>query len=357
MESVYTDLGHGVRITKEPFHGVPFMNLSHLMRDVERRKKKIKDLSHLNDALKGETVTHVVGLESGGFPLGAWLADELNAAFVPIRKPGKLPPPVKSVEYAMEYREKNSMEIGQDAFENVEKPIVVICDDVVVTGGTLGGAIELVKSCGATVKAVAAFIDFGKENVWKETVPIIYNFLYTPGKEYVKMNNVQPIVMLYGKRYSGKDTMAEKGLHGMKRVSIGDVMKREYMKENPSVNLFDRSQKEKHRKDLMAYTSQQPFEYWLAKTPYDDGCVVTDLRTLKEIGYVKSRFTRVVLVNLQITDEERKRRGFVYDPYYDKSSLETELENYAKFDLILDNNDMEELQKGREKILNFMERM
>ena len=83
----------------------------------------------------------VCGIESRGFLIGAPLALELGVAFVPIRKPGKLPAAVERVEYALEYG-TDSLEIHKDALQPGQR--VLLADDLLATGGTISAAAQLV---------------------------------------------------------------------------------------------------------------------------------------------------------------------------------------------------------------------
>ena len=96
----------------------------------------------LFDYYKDKKITKVVGIESRGFIMGAVLASKLNAGFVPIRKPDKLPAPVFSKSYSLEYGE-NILNIHQDALE--EDDIVLLHDDLMATGGSANAAIDLIK--------------------------------------------------------------------------------------------------------------------------------------------------------------------------------------------------------------------
>ena len=93
------------------------------------------------DYYKDKKITKVVGIESRGFILGAVLASKLNAGFVPIRKPDKLPAPVFSKSYSLEYGE-NILNIHQDALEKDD--IVLLHDDLMATGGSANAAIDLI---------------------------------------------------------------------------------------------------------------------------------------------------------------------------------------------------------------------
>ena len=88
-------------------------------------------------------ITKVVGIESRGFILGGALAARLNAGFVPIRKPGKLPAPTFSKSYSLEYGE-NILHVHQDALETGD--VVLLHDDLLATGGSAKAAIELIRN-------------------------------------------------------------------------------------------------------------------------------------------------------------------------------------------------------------------
>jgi adenine phosphoribosyltransferase len=93
-------------------------------------------------------VDAVLGIESRGFLLGAPLALRLNAAFVPVRKPKKLPCATDRVEYALEYG-TDALEMHKDALKRGSR--IVICDDVIATGGTAAATVELARMQGAEV--------------------------------------------------------------------------------------------------------------------------------------------------------------------------------------------------------------
>jgi len=102
--------------------------------------------------------THVLGLESRGFIFGSALAHRLGVGFVPARKPGKLPMPTFFETYASEYGE-SSLHIHQDAFKPGDR--VLICDDVLATGGTAGAARRIIEQTGAHPLALTLFIELG----------------------------------------------------------------------------------------------------------------------------------------------------------------------------------------------------
>jgi adenine phosphoribosyltransferase len=95
-----------------------------------------------------DEITHVVAIESRGFILGAPIAQHLSAAFVPIRKPGKLPSHVERVEYALEYG-LDALEVHRDAFGDGHR--VLLVDDVLATGGTANAACQVIERLGGEV--------------------------------------------------------------------------------------------------------------------------------------------------------------------------------------------------------------
>lgn len=101
-------------------------------------------------------ITKVAGIESRGFILGSILANKLNAGFIPIRKRGKLPAEIFSQSYDLEYG-SDTLEIHRDAL--VPEDVVLIHDDLLATGGTVGAAIELVKMFGISKMFVNFFVE------------------------------------------------------------------------------------------------------------------------------------------------------------------------------------------------------
>jgi adenine phosphoribosyltransferase len=98
----------------------------------------------------------VLGIESRGFMFAAPIALRLGAAFIPVRKPGKLPRRCDRVEYALEYG-KDAVEMHADALQRGSRVLVV--DDVIATGGTARAAIELAQGQGAEVVAATFLLE------------------------------------------------------------------------------------------------------------------------------------------------------------------------------------------------------
>jgi adenine phosphoribosyltransferase len=106
----------------------------------------------------GEHVDAIVGIEARGFIFGGALAARLNASFVPVRKPGKLPAAVDRVELTTEYS-RDALEMHKGSLR--EEARVVVVDDVLATGGTARGAAELVNRQGGYVIGYAFVVELG----------------------------------------------------------------------------------------------------------------------------------------------------------------------------------------------------
>lgn len=125
-----------------PIEGIQF-------KDITTAFDKPECLKYMRDEIsamyKDKGITKVVGLESRGFILGGAIAAELGAGFVLVRKPGKLPAETVKVSIVKEYG-RDMIEIHKDALN--EDDVVLIHDDLLATGGSMAGAIELVKKFG-----------------------------------------------------------------------------------------------------------------------------------------------------------------------------------------------------------------
>jgi adenine phosphoribosyltransferase len=108
------------------------------------------------DQVDGRTIDLVVGMESRGFILSAPLANKLQAGFVPVRKLGKLPADTIEVEYALEYGTA-TLEIHRDAIQPGQR--VLIVDDLLATGGTVMGTIELVRRLGGEIAGLSFMVE------------------------------------------------------------------------------------------------------------------------------------------------------------------------------------------------------
>jgi len=128
-----------------PKPGILFYDLTTLLKDARGFRALIDKLcEHYN----GKKIDVVAGIEARGFIFAPALAYRLGAGFVPVRKPKKLPWKTEKVTYALEYG-TDSLEIHQDAVQKGQR--VLVCDDLLATGGTAAATIELVRKLGAEV--------------------------------------------------------------------------------------------------------------------------------------------------------------------------------------------------------------
>jgi adenine phosphoribosyltransferase len=117
----------------------------------------------------GEHVDAIVGIEARGFIFGGALAARLNASFVPVRKPGKLPAEVDRVEHVTEYS-RDALEMHKGSIR--EGAHVVVVDDVLATGGTALGAAELVRKQGGYVVGYAFVVELAFLNGRERLLPV-----------------------------------------------------------------------------------------------------------------------------------------------------------------------------------------
>jgi adenine phosphoribosyltransferase len=157
-----------------PKKGILFRDVTTLIQDKAAFKKAV-DL--LAKAFKGKKFDKVVGVEARGFIFGAAIAHKLGAGFVPVRKKGKLPFKTISATYALEYG-TDTLEIHQDAIAKGEK--VLIIDDLLATGGTVGAVIELVGKLGGKIGGIGFVIELvdlkGKEKLQNYPVYSLVKF-------------------------------------------------------------------------------------------------------------------------------------------------------------------------------------
>jgi len=136
-----------------PKPGIVFRDITTLLRHPEGLQYTIDTLAEKCADLGAD---YIVGMESRGFIFGAPLAYKLNTGFIPVRKPGKLPAAVHSVEYELEYG-SDRLEIHQDAIEPGCR--ILIVDDVIATGGTAGATARLIEQAGCELVGFAFIIE------------------------------------------------------------------------------------------------------------------------------------------------------------------------------------------------------
>src|SRR5690242_3017594 len=136
-----------------PKKGILFYDITTLLKDRVGFATLIDALSEYYLAKK---VDLVLGIEARGFIFGPALAYRLNAGFVPIRKPKKLPAETAKVTYQLEYG-SDSLEVHKDAIRRGQR--VIIVDDLLATGGTCAATVQLVKSLGGNIAGLAFVVE------------------------------------------------------------------------------------------------------------------------------------------------------------------------------------------------------
>lgn len=136
-----------------PIPGILFRDVTPLLKDAGGFRAAI-DL--MSAPYKDAHVDYVVAIEARGYILGAPIAYELGAGFIPVRKPGKLPFDKINVDYELEYG-NNTLEMHADAVANGERVLVV--DDLLATGGTAAATGQLLRKFGAHVVGFAFLIE------------------------------------------------------------------------------------------------------------------------------------------------------------------------------------------------------
>ena len=150
------DLERRIRdIPDFPKPGIRYKDITPLLLDAGALRQAVRDLA---DWAHPRGVDYVVAAEARGFILGAALAIELGAGFVPARKPGKLPAQTISADYILEYG-VDSLEMHSDALAHGAR--VLVHDDLLATGGTARALADLVQGVGAEVVGCAFLVELG----------------------------------------------------------------------------------------------------------------------------------------------------------------------------------------------------
>jgi adenine phosphoribosyltransferase len=154
MDQRLTDLKSTIRsIPDYPKPGVVFRDITTLLGDARAFRRTVDELVQ---PWPGSKIDKIAGIEARGFILGGAVAHQLSAGFVPIRKKGKLPHETVRVAYSLEYG-IDEMEMHRDAITPGDR--VILVDDLIATGGTAAGAIQLLRNLGADVVAAVFVID------------------------------------------------------------------------------------------------------------------------------------------------------------------------------------------------------
>jgi len=150
------DLKNTIRdIPDWPKKGIIFKDITTLLKE----PAALKTASELiYDQVKDLGITKVAAIESRGFILGGALALKLNAGFIPVRKPNKLPADTVKIQYQLEYG-TDTLEMHRDAIVPGDR--VLLHDDVLATGGTAAATVSLIEQIGGTVAGCSFIIELG----------------------------------------------------------------------------------------------------------------------------------------------------------------------------------------------------
>jgi len=162
-----------------PKPGILFRDITTLLAKPEALRATI-DL--IAERFKDSNIGYVAGLESRGFIFGSAVAERLGAGLILVRKPGKLPAATERHEYTLEYG-TDALEIHKDAFtyhKDQSNKRVLICDDLLATGGTASAAAQLITKVGGELAGAAFVIELaglgGRAKL--NTVPEIYSLIH-----------------------------------------------------------------------------------------------------------------------------------------------------------------------------------
>jgi len=136
-----------------PKPGILFKDITPLLRNAAGLALAVELMAN---PFRGAGIHAVAGAESRGFIFGTAVAQALSCGFIPIRKKGKLPPPVQSVQYQLEYG-SDTLEVRDDAVRPGQRVLMV--DDLLATGGTMAACVRLMQQIGADVVGATVLIE------------------------------------------------------------------------------------------------------------------------------------------------------------------------------------------------------
>ncbi len=172
MTNINSYVKDHIRIVPDfPKKGIMFLDITTATKDAKSMQYMI---DFLFDKFKNENIDYVAGIESRGFIFGAALAYKLNAGFIPIRKPNKLPADTIKETYSLEYG-TDTIEMHADSLNEGDRVLVI--DDLLATGGTACAACNLVKRTGAVPVAAAFIIELdplkGRQKIEEAGVKVV----------------------------------------------------------------------------------------------------------------------------------------------------------------------------------------
>ena len=157
-----------------PKDGIIFKDICPLLRSPDGWGEVMRQLGYFCEEINPDCI---VGIESRGFIVGTALATRQRMSFIPIRKKGKLPGEVASVDYTLEYG-KDTLEMQSDTFTKGTR--VLLVDDLLATGGTAGAASDLINLAGGNLVGCAFIIELsaleGRQNLPNVPIRSLINY-------------------------------------------------------------------------------------------------------------------------------------------------------------------------------------
>ena len=154
MQKADIQLNNYIRTVPDfPKTGIQFRDITPLLADSAAFDAAVELLA---EPFLGTKIDYVAAVEARGFIFGSAVAGILNAGFIPIRKPGKLPYKTETVTYDLEYG-TDAVQVHRDAVEAGSK--VLMLDDLLATGGTMAASCELIEKIGGQICGIAFLIE------------------------------------------------------------------------------------------------------------------------------------------------------------------------------------------------------
>ena len=157
-----------------PKPGILFRDITTLLADKDALDQAVNALAQ---PFEDKKIDYVAAVEARGFIFGAPVAQKLNAGFIPIRKPGKLPHKTESMTYDLEYG-SDTIEVHADGAPPDSNVLMV--DDLLATGGTMAAACKLIEKLNANITAVAFLVELadlaGREKLKDYPLHVVVSF-------------------------------------------------------------------------------------------------------------------------------------------------------------------------------------
>lgn len=165
-----------------------------------------------------------------------------------------------------------------------------------------------------------------------------YKTIVNESNDGIRIGCRTKTIAFSGKRFSGKSYISNFLLEKYNVIAIGDLIKQEFSLRNgvELADLHDRVKKENYRARLIEFRESFPNTYWLDKLDMRENTIITDVRSAKDMDYLKEKY-KITTIRIESDLQTRENRGFVYNPEVDGLPSECDLDNYT-FDKVVHNN-------------------